>query len=71
MGKKVQSDFLFAQPTVFNGVARLVDIAGVYDQYNTSEEADALAISADWYVVGNDMFDSMASVIPTVPEHAD
>ncbi len=55
---KVKTDFLFAQPSFASGVSRLLDLWGQFDDYNTSangEEADAKAIAADWFVVGDDL----------------
>ncbi len=60
MMKKVQSDFLFAQPSFASGAARTLDLWGQFDAYNisaTGAEADANAIAADWAVVGQDIFD--------------
>lgn len=62
MGKKVQTDFLFAEPSFASGIGRVVDLAGVFDDYNISEtpiEADEKAIAADWLVVGQDISDAM------------
>jgi hypothetical protein len=62
MNKKVQSDFLFAQPTFASGAARLLDFWGQFDDYNRSEtpaDADAKAIAADWLLVGQDLADSI------------
>ncbi len=62
MLKRVQSDFLFAQPSFASGVASALDLWGQLSDYNTSEtgaEADADAIAADWYLVGQDIFDAM------------
>jgi hypothetical protein len=62
MIKKVQSDFLFAQPSFLSGAARVVDMWGGFDEYNTSStgvEADENAIAADWAVVGQDIFDAI------------
>jgi len=45
-------------PSFLSGVARLVDLGGVYDSYNesrTSKEADAVATYSDWAVVGQDI----------------
>lgn len=52
------SDFLFARPSFAEGVARLVDFSGTLNQYNSSpssQEADELALWADWCAVGEDM----------------
>jgi hypothetical protein len=58
MNKKVQSDFLFAQPSFASGAARLMDLWGQFDYYNQSDtpaEADAKAIASDWLIVGQDL----------------
>jgi hypothetical protein len=65
MGKKVQTDFLFAQPSFASGAARSLDLWGTFDDYNQSEtpaEADAKAIAADWCVVGQDIYDAIEKV---------
>jgi len=62
MGKKVKSDFLFAQPSFASGAARTLDLWGLLDDYNissTTVEADVKAIAADWIVVGQDLTDAM------------
>jgi hypothetical protein len=49
---------LFATPSFLTGAARLVDIGGVFDKYNSSrseEEADSRALASDWSVVGDDL----------------
>lgn len=49
------ADFLFADPSFTEGAARLFDFGGTLQEYNTSptpEEADALAMHADWTAVG-------------------
>lgn len=60
MGNKVKSDFLFAQPSLSSGAARVFDLFGQFDEYNESAtplEADAKAIAADWLIVGQDIAD--------------
>lgn len=62
MEKKIKSDFLFAQPSFVSGVARVFDLWGQLDEYNRSEspsEADAKAIAADWFVVGQDIAEAI------------
>ncbi len=52
------SDYLFAQPSFLTGIARSVDLGGVFDSYNesaTPEQADARAARADWKAVGREM----------------
>jgi hypothetical protein len=62
MGKGVNTDFLFAQPSVASGIARVVDMWGTFDDYNSSNtgsEADAKAIAADWLMVGQDIAEAL------------
>lgn len=53
-----ETGVLFAKPSFWTGIARLVDMFGTLSVYNESsspEEADAKALYADWLAVGNDM----------------
>jgi len=62
MVKRVQSDFLFAQPSFASGAARVFDLWGKFDEYNQSQtvdEADAKAIASDWLVIGQDLSDAI------------
>ena len=62
MNKRVKTDFLFAQPSLASGAARLFDLWGQFDDYNrsdTTDEADGKAIAADWFVVGQDLSDAI------------
>ncbi len=62
MGNKVKSDFLFAQPSLVAGAARVFDLFGQFDDYNSSDtpqEADAKAIASDWLIVGQDIADAI------------
>jgi hypothetical protein len=52
------TDFLFARPSFFEGMARIIDFGGTLTVFNTSrtpEEADARAMFEDWRAVGNDL----------------
>jgi len=54
---------LFATPTFFSGMARTLDLGAVLDDYDgilTSEQADQLALSADWLAVSEDMWSALA-----------
>jgi hypothetical protein len=58
------SDFLYARASVAEGIARLIDFGGTLQVYNSAlsaEQADAIAIAADWKAVGADMEKAMAS----------
>ena len=53
---------LFAKPSFWEGMARIVDIVGSLNEYNYSnstEEADYRAISSDWEWVGWDIRSAM------------
>ena len=57
-----RSDFLYAEPSFFEGVARLLDFGNTLNEYNTSpsgEIADKIAIGMDWAVIGKDMNDAI------------
>jgi hypothetical protein len=63
MGSKVKSDFLFAEPSLLSGSARLFDFYGLYDEYNvspTEAQADAIATFSDWMVTGKDLEQALA-----------
>ncbi len=52
------TDFLYARPSIIEGIARLLDFGNILNEYNrsrTSQEADIRALRADWYVVGDDL----------------
>ena len=51
------STFLFAQPSFLEGAARVLDLGGMLQEYNTSltpEEADSIALNADIEAINND-----------------
>lgn len=60
-------DYLFASPSWLSGVARTLDIAGQFDEYNTSRDgdhADAKAHYLDWRTVGAFLYDAAQSFRP-------
>jgi len=62
VNKTVKTDFLFAQPSMASGAARVFDLWGQFNDYNRSDsasEADAKAIAADWLVVGQDIYSAI------------
>ncbi len=57
------SFFLFARPSFYGGMARLLDFGGtlnVYNSYPTGEMADAKALSEDWKAVAADLRSAVA-----------
>ncbi len=52
------SDFLFARPSFWEGLGRLIDFGGTLTEFNSSPsgpQADRLALEQDWRMVGNDL----------------
>lgn len=61
----MRADYLYATPSVWSGVARLLDLFGRFDTYNDSaadDLADARALYCDWHVVGQNLADAMMRV---------
>lgn len=55
-------DDLFAMPSFANGAARVLDLGSTLNEYNYSSspnEADRLALKADWTVVGDDLWKAL------------
>jgi hypothetical protein len=62
--RDVRTDFLFAQPSFWSGVGRLLDLWSKFDDYNISpsaEEADMRALYSDWRITGQDVRDAWVS----------
>ena len=58
----MRPDFLIATPSWLSGTARVLDVAGQFDEYNDShtvEAADARAIFGDWRIIGESLLDAM------------
>jgi hypothetical protein len=61
VGSKIMnklSSFLYARPSFAEGAARLIDFGNTLQEYNTAlsaNQADCLAMKADWRVVGDDL----------------
>ncbi len=49
------TDFLFARPSFVEGIARILDFGDTLTEYNRSEQADALALRADWRAVATEL----------------
>ncbi len=70
MIKRVQTDFLFAQPSFASGMGSSLDLWGQLAAYNESAdaaEADARALASDWMVVGQDIHDALESTKVSAP----
>ena len=51
-----RSDFLFARPSFWYGMARIFDLSGTLNLHNESQstvEADIRALTQDWKAVGD------------------
>lgn len=49
---------LYARPSFWEGIARVLDVGGALNEYNYStspEEADHRALASDWEMVGRDL----------------
>ena len=54
-GDRTVTDFLFTMPRMLFGVSRILDLGGIFTQYNSSptpEIADSRALRADWVAIG-------------------
>ena len=63
------SDFLFARPSILEGVARILDLGATMQEYNQSgspAEADARAIYSDFKAVGNDISTAVDIVVEQI-----
>ena len=52
------SSFLCARPSFAEGMSRILDFGGTLTEYNnsaTGEQADYLAVRADWQLIGLDI----------------
>lgn len=69
---KLRAFYLFARPSALEGVARILDLGGTLDEYNTAntpEQADVLALWSDWLAVGDDMWSAIRSYERVLPKH--
>ena len=57
-GVSCYSPFLFPLPSFFYGIARVFDLGAQLDSYNVSitpDQADSIALSADWLAASADV----------------
>jgi hypothetical protein len=53
-----RTDYLFARPSFWEGIARIFDFGSTLNEYNFIEdgaEADRIALANDWAIVCNDI----------------
>ena len=65
------SGILFAEPSFVGGVARMFDFGHTLAEYNrslTEQQADALAMLADWRAIGADMRRATDQFGNSIPE---
>jgi hypothetical protein len=66
--------FLFARPTFWSGMARVLDLSGSLNEYNytsTPKVADFCAISSDWKAVGSDILNAMVTYEDEIADHGE
>lgn len=57
-GKLQSRIHLFARPSFLTGIARIIDVRGTLNKYNSSSSeslADCRALFSDWATVGDDL----------------
>jgi predicted nucleotide-binding protein (sugar kinase/HSP70/actin superfamily) len=55
----IMTDYLFARPSILEGIGRNIDLFGLMNDYNYSQngtEADVKALLNDWAVVYGDLY---------------
>ena len=68
------TDFLYARPSFIEGVARVLDIGGTLNVYNSSptgSKADSLALDSDCLSIGDDwlsVLDRQKSELPALKQ---
>jgi len=68
------SGLLYARPSFFEGIARIIDLGGTLNEYNrspTPEQADHDALDADWRAIGQDMQQAFQIYEASHPELTD
>jgi hypothetical protein len=63
---KDMTDYLFAKPSVLEGIGRNIDLFGMMNTYNSSKsgaEADMKAILNDWAAVYGDLYRAYGGMI--------
>ena len=57
------TDYLYARPSILEGIGRNIDLFGILNYYNTSPDADKIAIVSDYMAIYNDFYKAYQEVI--------
>jgi hypothetical protein len=60
------TDFLFARPSILEGIGRNIDLFGLMNNYNYSNneaEADIKALMNDWSAIYGDLYKAYNSMV--------
>ncbi len=63
--KRFRTDFLYSTPSFLGGIGTVLNVAGNYYDFNSSDsegEADAKAIANDFKMIGQDISDSLKEI---------
>ncbi len=55
----IETNFLFGNPSFTSWLWRALDIWGNFDDYNSTEDPDTIAITNDWIAVWKDISSSI------------
>ena len=59
MNNRFETDFLCAPSSFLMGFGSVLNIGGEFQEYNTSNNPDNIAIATDWLMIGQDMRDAL------------
>ena len=57
--------FLYATPSPWREAGRVLDLSGMFDDYNRSSDPDSVALRMDFKAVGGDLWRAFAGVLQT------
>jgi hypothetical protein len=60
------TDYLFARPSILEGIGRNVDLFGMMNNYNFSEngyETDRKALENDWNAIYGDLYNAYNDMV--------
>jgi hypothetical protein len=63
--RRYSTDFLFSTPSLLSGAGTVINLAGNFYEFNTSErgfEADEKAIENDFRMVGQDIYEMIEKI---------